>query len=77
MRQNLSEKFIEKWFHKLNWSHIAKYQKMSIDFIIKYSYQLSIDDLKKNKSLNQEELTKKEVYDIIRIVHNLQKTNVD
>ena len=51
--RNLSEKFIEKHWDKLNQFYVSIYQKLSEKFILKHKEELDADNILKNQKLSR------------------------
>ena len=63
---NLSLEFIERHGDKLNWEAISMSQYMTSKFIFKNIKKINIGYLKYNQKVNQEELKKYRVYEILK-----------
>ena len=62
MYQRLSEKFMDKYSHCLNWVYITIYQDISVEFIIKHIDKIKWNWIEDNPYIDHAELNKREVY---------------
>jgi len=63
---DFSESFILKYQKLLDWGIVSEYQNLSPSFILKYCLdKVNLNNLYKNKKINQNELKRKKVYKIL------------
>jgi len=65
-RLNLSENFIETFQDHLDWFYLSKYQKMSLDFLIRKSNKISLKGL--NENIYIKENIKKKFKNYIKLI---------